>query len=128
MQVMTLTPTVTDKQEIAKYFYDNQLKRCTPLIYKKQISFAGNLLEAGFTKEEIISVIDYLIKCPPRGGFFSLAYLPYVMQEILVKLQVRAIQNHTEDVVDMEPEETDEDNRKKYLEGTKAKLKNMFNI
>jgi hypothetical protein len=78
-------------QDIAKYFYEKTGRHITKGTYVQQISCAKNLINAGFSSDDIIKGIDWLIANPPRNGFSSLGYLSYVLDDILIVIKANEI-------------------------------------
>jgi hypothetical protein len=115
------------EQEIAEYFYDNYLHKATQKVFMQNKSSAKALLNAGYTKEEIISCIDYLIANPPRNGFQSLAYLQYVINDVLIKLKAKELQRASELHIEVSQHE-DTNNIEKFNNMPKSKIKGVFKI
>ena len=71
---MTIKANGTHAKEIALHFINLTNGRATPQIMKKTVSQAKSLLTSGYTKEEIVSVIDFLI-ITKKLDIFSLGYI-----------------------------------------------------
>jgi len=102
-------------QIIVKHFVDTFNYKFTGVLFKKELGIANSLIKAGFTPEEIIMCIDYLKEHPPTNGLRSLAYLQYVINDILPKAKVKKL--NTVQKVFSEEEELDEnldDNMSKF--------------
>ena len=75
----------TIAKDVALYFLDMTTDRYTSSIVAKTINQAKQLLEAGYTKEEIISVIDY-ITTKTSVKMYSLGYVNHCINEVLNKI------------------------------------------
>ncbi len=85
-----------DSNKVAKYFVDKTTTRATPAIMKKTTMQAKSILQNGYSKAEIISVIDYLIN--KNVEMYSLGYVSTCINDVLRKLnqekkQETALQN-----------------------------------
>jgi hypothetical protein len=80
----------TDGQIIAKHFADNFNLKFTQKVFIAQIGQANILLKL-YSKEDIIDVLDYLREHPPKKGLSSLAYLQYIINDILPKAKARKL-------------------------------------
>lgn len=78
-------------KEIAQSFFYLTKRRATPATFTMTIGQAKTLLNAGFSKFEIIQGIEYCIKHPPKNGFNSLGWLSYVLEDVLKKIKVQGI-------------------------------------
>lgn len=74
---------------LAKYFYFKTQRRTTKGTMAQTIGQAKALLSAGFTCQEIEQGIDYCVENPPKKGFYSLGWLSYDLENILVKLKAK---------------------------------------
>jgi hypothetical protein len=91
---------------VAQYFFNATHKRPTAATMKQSIGQARSLLNANFTPEEIIMVINYLVEHPPKDGLKSLGFLSYVMEDVLTQCRAKEVmksfnnikQNPTPDV------------------------------
>lgn len=81
------------KQDIAKAFYDLTGYKATKTMFFATMAQAQALLDAGYTKQEIIECIKYCIENPPRNGFQSLAWVQYDINKIVIKLKAQTIKN-----------------------------------
>ena len=79
---MAVVPNGTDAKDIALYFIDITSTRTTPAIVAKTIIQAKELLKHNYTKEEIISVIDYLIDVK-KVNIYSLGYISSSINDTL---------------------------------------------
>lgn len=71
--------------EIALHFIKVTEIRTTPLIIKKTTNQAKSLLSNGYTKEEIISVIDYIIN-NKKATMYSLGYISASINNMLIEI------------------------------------------
>ena len=117
-------------RELAKCFYSKTgLKCATQKMFLSAVSSADALLRAGWTCSEVIEVIDYLIVHPPSKGFYSLAFLQYVMDETMTKIRAQSAKKQQEETPYVPPTvSTDEDNRRKYEEQQRTNTSKLFNI
>lgn len=73
-----------DSKEIALYFLDLTQDKFTPAIVARNVKQARALLEAGYTKEEIIRVIDAVLKV--NDSVYSFGYISASINDVLRKL------------------------------------------
>lgn len=73
-----------DSKEIALYFLDLTQDKFTPAIVARTVKQARALLESGYTKEEVIRVIDAVLKVNPN--VYSLGYISASINDVLRKL------------------------------------------
>lgn len=79
-------PNGTDARTIALYFLDHTTDgRYTPIMIAKSVNQAKSLLSSGFTKEEAIQVIDYLIS--KNINMYSLGYVNACIGEALKEVK-----------------------------------------
>lgn len=71
-------------KEIALYFLDLTQDKFTPAIVSRNVKQSRELLEAGYTKEEIIRVIDAVLKRNPN--VYSLGYISASINDVLREL------------------------------------------
>lgn len=71
-----------DAKQIAFYFFDKTETRATKAIISKTIIQAKSILNAGYSLEEIIDVIDYLIDVK-KVNLFSLGYISSAISNVL---------------------------------------------
>lgn len=71
-----------DAKEIAFHFFDATQTRATKSIIARTIVQAKSILNDGYTKEEIISVIDYLIKVK-KVELYSIGYISSAINNVL---------------------------------------------
>lgn len=79
---MTLQPNGTDAKDIALHFINLTVERPTKAMYPKTIRQAKSLLSSGYTKEEVIKVIDYLVNTK-HVNMYSLGYVSTSINEVL---------------------------------------------
>lgn len=77
----------TESQVIADYFYNAKNIKTTPAQYRLTLGQAKQLLDSGYSKDEIKDSIDYLIENPPEKGFFSLGFLSYCINNVLSQIK-----------------------------------------
>lgn len=119
-------------RELAKYFYDKTgLKCASQKMFFGAVSSGDALIKAGWTKQEVMQVIDYLIIHPPAKGMYSLAFVQYVMDETLDKIRAAEAKKQMEQMTTAPTTvSADDDNRRKYEEQqrNKTKTSKLFNI
>jgi len=71
-----------DSYRVAIHFIEATAGRATPAIMKKTISQAKALLQSGYTREEIISVIDHIIQ-EKKVNIYSLGYVNTCINDTL---------------------------------------------
>lgn len=121
-----------DGRELAKYFYSKTgLKCATQKMFLSAASSADALLRAGWTNEDIMKTIDYLIIHPPSKGMYSLAFLQYVIDETMAKMKAEEARKAMQEMpIAPTTVSADDDNRRKYEEQqrNKTKTSKLFNI
>jgi len=75
---MSVKPDGTKARDIAFYFFDKANLRTTRSIIAKTITQAKSLLKSGYTYDEIIKTIDYVID-DDNIKLYSLGYLNHVI-------------------------------------------------
>jgi hypothetical protein len=76
----------TDAKDIAIHFLDMTNQRFTPAIMSKTVVQAKRLLEAGYTKDEIIASIDWVVGST-SVQMYSLGYINTMINKILVNIK-----------------------------------------
>lgn len=76
----------TIAKDVASYFYQKTGIRGTPAMYAKTIKQAKSLLEAGYTEEEIIYCLDFVIDIK-KIDIYSLGYLSYTIANIIKEVR-----------------------------------------
>lgn len=81
----------TDAKEVALHFLKQTgVDRCTPAIIAKTISQAKHILTSGYSKEEIISVIDHVVE---RGvHMYSIGYVSHAINDVLKEIEQKRLQ------------------------------------
>ncbi|MDD3414856.1 MAG: hypothetical protein PHY47_12750 [Lachnospiraceae bacterium] len=82
-----------DLKSIASEFYKTTNKRPTKATFGVTMKQAQSLIEAGFSKQEIIDGIHYCAAHPPKKGFMSLGWLSYVLEDTLIKIKAEQTLN-----------------------------------
>lgn len=103
----------TVAKDIAIYFFDATNTRYTPSIISKTIVQAKHLLEAGYTKEEIKSTIDWVVN-KTNVKMYSLGYINTMINKIL--------ENIEEERIEEEFERKKQELKQKFEEATKEHL------
>jgi UDP-N-acetylmuramoylalanine-D-glutamate ligase len=83
---MTVQPNGTVAKDIALHFVNATNQRVTPHIMRKTIQQAKSLLSSGYEKDEIISVIDFLLK-HKSANMYSLGYVNASINDILREMK-----------------------------------------
>ena len=76
----------TIAKEVAIYFYNKVGIKATPAMYARTIKQAKSLLEAGYTEEEIIYCLDFVVDIQ-KVDIYSLGYLSYSIAKIIKDLR-----------------------------------------
>ena len=106
---------LNENQEILNYFLKKTNQKATNKVYMGYMSNVKSLIETGYTKQQIESVIDYLVDHPPRNGFHSMGFIQYVIEETLAKIKVKQYEN-TQSFFEATTEaENDSSNANKYI-------------
>ena len=76
----------TDAKDVALHFVQQtNVERITPAIMSKTINQAKNLLNSGYTKQEIVSVIDYVLT---KGTHMhSIGYVSTCINDVLREIE-----------------------------------------
>jgi hypothetical protein len=83
---MTLQPNGTHAKEVAVHFIDKTTERATPAVYAKVTRMAKTILASGYSKDEVIKVIDYIIDV--KGvRMYSLGYVNTCINEMLQEIE-----------------------------------------
>ena len=101
---MTVNVSGTDAKDIALYFIDLTSGRATPSIISRTIIQAKSILSSGYTKEEIIKVIDVMVG-KKGASIYSLGYISASINSVLneikkedVKEQAKIIKNQIKEM------------------------------
>lgn len=78
----------TDARDIALHYIDLRKERTTPQIVKRTIGQAMTLLKSGYTKDEIIEVLDYVI-IDKKVDMYSLGYLNASINDMIREVAVK---------------------------------------
>jgi len=73
---------------LASYFFTLKNAKTTPAMMRMSIGQARNLINAGYTENEISDCILYTFNHPPRSGFKSIGWLSYTIADTLNKVKV----------------------------------------
>ena len=77
----------THAKEIALHYLNATDQRATPSIMVKTVSQAKSILSAGYTKEEIIRVIDAIVE---KGVvMYSIGYVSACINDVLREIKVK---------------------------------------
>lgn len=75
-----------DAKEVALYFHNKIGGKATPAMYARTIKQAKSILNAGYTEQEMISCIDYIIDIK-KIDMYSIGYLSYAIEPTLKELE-----------------------------------------
>lgn len=101
---MTIQPNGTDAKDIALHFVNITVGKATPAIMKKTISQAKTLLSSGYTKEEIIKAIDYIIDVM-HVDMYSLGYVNTAINDVLKQIRQKEKEEAIKEIVRKAEEE-----------------------
>jgi hypothetical protein len=79
---MTVQANGTDAKDIALHFIRVTVERATPSVISRTVVQAKSLLNSGYTKQEIIKAIDYLVDVK-KVQMYSLGYVSACINEVL---------------------------------------------
>ena len=75
----------TIAKEIAIHFLDRTQERYTPSMVAKTIIQTKSIMKSGYTKEEIIDVIDYIVD-EGKVNMYSVGYVSSAINDVLAKI------------------------------------------
>lgn len=75
--------------KIAQHYFKHTNRRATPATMRQAIGQAKTLLNSGYGYDEITLGIEYCVKHPPKGGFRSLGWLSYDLENIMIKIKAQ---------------------------------------
>lgn len=75
----------TSAKNIAIHFLDRTTERYTPAMVAKTIVQSKSILKSGYTEEEIIEVIDYLIDVV-GVNMYSIGYVSHAINNVLADI------------------------------------------
>lgn len=84
---MAVQPNGTDAKDVVLHFLKWKDWRVTPTHMVQGIPRVKSLLKAGFTKDEIISVIDYVMDKKGPTNVYSIGYFNSCINETLDKIK-----------------------------------------
>ena len=90
---MTVKPNGTDAKDIALHFISLTSGRATPHIIAKTITQAKSLLKSGYTKGEVIKVINHLVLVK-KVEIYSLGYVNASINSIIDEIKARETLDH----------------------------------
>lgn len=80
-----IIPDPTQAKDVALYFIDVTAGNYDPDKIARTIKQVKVLMERGYTKEEIIAVIDYIID--RKAGIYSFGYILSAIEDVMAKLR-----------------------------------------
>lgn len=87
---MTIHADGTSAKDIALHFINQTVGRATPAIMKKTVNQAKVLLQSGYTKEEVITVIDHIVH-NTSIEMYSLGYVGVCINDVLKEIKKKDI-------------------------------------
>lgn len=115
------------EQEIMRAFFSKTNQKTTPAQARKTVGQAKQLLKAGYSSEEIIKCIEYLVQHPPKKGLTSLGFLSYVINDVLAKVKLEEAKSFQEEQIDFSFENSTANitNQEKFKTNRNQKIKGM---
>lgn len=92
---MTIHANGTDAKEIVIRFFELKNIRATPPIYAKTMSQCKSILSAGYTKEEIIEVMEYII-LEKKVDMYSIGYISASINDMLREINEKKAKEEAE--------------------------------
>lgn len=77
----------TDSKTVALHFLDRTQSRYTPAIVSKTIMQVKNIMKVGYTKEEMIDVIDYIVD-ETDVNMYSIGYISSCINDVIRKIDL----------------------------------------
>jgi hypothetical protein len=112
---MTVQANGTDAKDIALHFIHKTTGRATPAIMQKTVIQAKSLLSCGYTKSEIIRVIDFILDVKGKQ-LYSIGYVNACINDVLKELRqidekgnVKEVMKHIEEHLQQEQKEVNDD-------------------
>lgn len=130
---MTIKANGTEAKDIALHFLEVTEGRYTQAIIAKTINQAKNLLKAGYSKDEIIKTIDYIVD-NTDVKMYSIGYINSCINDVLRKIKEenkeeeleklrKKLEQEKEEFEKTQREEVDVDNESQQR--NKSKLGNL---
>jgi hypothetical protein len=94
---MTLQPNGTHAKEVAVHFIEKTTERATPAVYAKVTKMAKTILASGYSKDEIVKVIDYIVDV--KGvQMYSLGYVNTCINEMLKEIEQEELKKQGQEI------------------------------
>lgn len=101
---MSVKVNGTDAKDIALHFLKaTGVERTTPAIIAKTIAQAKSILKSGYTKEEVIDVIDHVVERGVR--MYSIGYVSHAINDVLAEIEEKKLQEKAKDVIKEQKEQ-----------------------
>lgn len=101
---MSVKANGTHAKDIALHFMKvTGVERATPAIFGRTIKQAKGLLESGYTKEEVIGVIDYIIN--QGRNMYSIGYVNACINDVLREIEKESLAEEAKRVKEVIHEE-----------------------
>lgn len=110
---------IKDSQRLVKEFVSKFDKKFTPRQYTMQINIARSLLTK-YSYDDLIAILDYLVLNKPYGGLKSLAYISYVAESIMPKIEYE----RNKDTIETQLKKLEES--KQIVKNVNNKRKSLF--
>lgn len=110
----------TDAKDVGLHFLRaTGVERATPAIIAKTISQAKHILSAGYTKDEIISVIDHVVKKNPT--IYSIGYISHAMNDALREINEDNVKSEAKEIAKQLEEQQLKERKAVTSDGESAK-------
>lgn len=113
----------THAKDIAIYFLDATTDKYTPAIVRKTIMQAKQLLETGYSKQEIIDTIDYIILRTP-AVMYSLGYVSSAINDVLRTLNIERKEAETRRIIEESKANYVEEDTEEVVEDVESQQRN----
>lgn len=90
----------TSAKELVLLFFEKTGLRYTNKDIMIAVKNAKNLLNVGYTHDEIKSVIEYCVENPPEKGIYSFGFIIYEMNKVLAILKHKEKQQTITQAID----------------------------
>lgn len=110
----------THAKEIALYFLGQTgVERATSALIGRSIKMAKHILEAGYSKDEVIMTIDYIISKGVK--MYSLGYVSASIADVLREMEEQKTKQQASSVTEQLAEQLKQDRKAVTSDGERAK-------
>lgn len=95
---MSIPVNGTHAKEVALHFLERTQEKYTPAMVKKTIGQVKTLMSYGYTRDEVIKTIDYLIDVK-RVNMYSLGYVNSAINNVLEELKTLEYNKKAEEIL-----------------------------